>query len=128
MTSPLPLPDWVPWWVHLVIIIAALLFALLFLLMPFSVFGVKARLEGIEARLDEIQGEIRSLSLRLPEPGMGDDPYGPGHQPHGRPPIPPAPHGYTQGYTRPDPSYGRTEPRIVRPQDTDGRRNEPRLY
>ena len=68
MTSPLPLPDWAPWWVHLVILLAGLLFALLFLLMPFSVFGVKARLEGVEARLDEIQGEIRSLSLRLPEP------------------------------------------------------------
>ena len=67
MTSPLPLPDWVPWWVHVVLLLAGLLFAALFLLMPFSVFGVKARLEGVEARLDEIQGELRSLSLRLPE-------------------------------------------------------------
>ncbi len=37
--------------------------------MPFSVIGVKGRLEGVEARLDEIQGEIRSLALRLPDPG-----------------------------------------------------------
>ena len=107
MTSPLPLPDWVPWWVHLVILLAALLFGLLFLLMPFSVFGTKARLEGIEARLDEIQGEIRSLALRLPEPGIQEDLYA---APDGRPPIPPAP-------MRPDarmarPMRGRTEPRL----------------
>ena len=29
---------------------------------------MKARLDAVEARLDEIQGEIRSLALRLPEP------------------------------------------------------------
>ena len=107
MTSPLPLPEWVPWWVHLVLILGMLLFGLLFLMMPFSVFGVKARLEGVEARLDEIQGEIRSLALRLPEmpPGLDDD-----TDPYARPPIPPAPR--------------RAEPRIVRPSG----RTEPRLY
>ena len=113
MTSPLPLPDWVPWWVHLVLLLGLLLFGLLFLLMPFSVFGVKARLEGVEARLDEIQGEIRSLALRLPEPLGGDGGYvGPdGGMEYGRttPPIPPAPR--------------RAEPRVVRPAD----RTEPRL-
>lgn len=67
MTLPYTLPDWVPWWVSLVIIVPAILLALAFLCMPFSVFGVKGRLEGVEARLDEIQGEIRSLALRLPE-------------------------------------------------------------
>lgn len=115
MTSPLPLPDWVPWWVHLAVLLVGLLFVLLFLLMPFSVFGVKARLENIEARLDEIQGEIRALSLRLPEPMPGplDDSYvHPDDRLHapGRPPIPPAAH--------------RPEPRIIR---TPGR-TEPRLY
>ena len=106
MTSPLPLPEWVPWWVHLVLILAILLFGLLFLMMPFSVFGVKARLEGVEALLYEIQGEIRSLALRLPElpPEMDEaDAYA-------RPPIPPAPR--------------RAAPRIVRPPG----RTEPRLY
>ena len=108
MTSPLPLPDWVPWWVHLVLLLAIALFSLLFLLMPFSVIGVKARLEGMEARLDEIQGEIRSLALRLPEmPPEPDNGY---VDPYGRPPIPPAPR--------------RAEPRIVRPPG----RTEPRLY
>ena len=119
MTSPLPLPEWVPWWVHLVILLAALLFGLLFLLMPFSVFGVKARLENVEARLDEIQGEIRSLALRLPEPAeLSSDYAAPNYaSPDGRslyPPIPPAPR-------RPDP---RPDPRASRPQG----RSEPRLY
>lgn len=114
MTSPLPLPDWVPWWVHLVLLLGLLLFGLLFLLMPFSVFGVKARLEGVEARLDEIQGEIRSLALRLPEPfggaGEGDGGYvGPeGDMGYAPPPISP----------RRD-----AVPRVVRPAD----RTEPRL-
>ncbi len=49
--------------------VAGALFALAFLAMPFSVFGLKGRLDGVEARLDEIQREIRSLALRLPEPG-----------------------------------------------------------
>ncbi len=124
MISPLPLPDWVPWWANLAILIAGLLFALMFLLMPFAVFGVKGRLDLVEARLDEIQGEIRSLSLRLPEPGLGNgrasvdmrrftepgdfsdsretDAYsGP------RPPIPPAPRD-----RRPPVMPPRTEPRL----------------
>ena len=106
MTSPLPLPDWVPWWVHLAIILVLVLVGLMFLVMPFSVFGTKARLDGIEARLDEIQGEIRSLALRLPEPAYDDDRDD--ALDYGRPPIPPR----------------RAEPRIVRPSG----RTEPRLY
>ncbi len=69
MTLPYSLPDWVPWWVNIAILVPVVLFALAFLLMPFSVIGVKGRLESVEARLDEIQGEIRSLALRLPDPG-----------------------------------------------------------
>ena len=118
MTSPLPLPDWVPWWVHLVILLGALLFLLLFLLMPFSVFGVKARLEGVEARLDEIQGEIRSLALRLPEPiEPGLDYVTPDERGRSRPPIPPAPRHpdlSRPDLARPEPPRmrGRTEPRF----------------
>ena len=67
MNLPIPLPDWVPWWVPLALLVPCLLYALAFLFMPFSVIGMKSRLEAIEARLDEIQGEIRSLSLRMPE-------------------------------------------------------------
>ena len=108
MTSPLPLPDWVPWWVHFAILLAALFLFVMYAFMPFSVFGVKSRLEAIDARLDEIQGEIRSLSLRLPEPGPVDDSYGlaPGMD---RPPIPPAPASPARAAPVP---RGRTEPRL----------------
>ncbi len=71
MPSFSSLPPWLPWWVPLVVAVPVLLYALVFLLMPFSVFGLKSRLEGVEARLDEIQGEIRSLAMRLPEPERG---------------------------------------------------------
>ncbi len=60
----LTLPDWVPWWVPLVLLLPALLYGVAFLFMPFSVIGLKSRLEAIEARLDEIQTDLRHLSLR----------------------------------------------------------------
>lgn len=83
MPTFLTLPDWLPPWVQIVLTAAAVLLALMFAAMPFSVFGVKGRLDLIEARLDEVQGEIRNLALRLPE---ADDESG---RPL-RPPIPPA--------------------------------------
>jgi hypothetical protein len=103
MTLPFTLPDWLPWWVPIVLLVPALLYALAFLFMPFSVIGVKSRLDVIEARLDEIQGEIRHLALRLPETGRAadyDEIYAPeptlqsrGASPVStRPPIPPATH------------------------------------
>lgn len=112
MTLPFALPDWLPPWVPLVVLVPLLLFLLAFLFMPFSVIGVKGRLETIETRLDEIQGEIRSLALRLPEPlrdttyveGYEEPPAYTGYaQPPrsepamSRPPIPPAPY-YTDTY------------------------------
>ena len=66
MNTLFAFPDWVPWWVPMVLLVPALLYALAFLFMPFSVLGVKTRLEVIEVRLDEIQQEIRHLALRLP--------------------------------------------------------------
>jgi hypothetical protein len=102
MTLPFTLPDWLPWWVPIVLLVPALLYVLAFLFMPFSVIGLKSRLEVIEARLDEIQGEIRHLALRLPEVGRASDydeiyapdPADPPRQPplSARPPIPPASH------------------------------------
>ena len=84
MTLPFSLPDWLPWWVPIVVLVPALLYLLVFLLMPFSVIGLKGRLEAVEARLDEIQGEIRALVLRMPElRGRGLD------WPDPLPPIPP---------------------------------------
>ncbi len=41
-----------------------LLFALAFLLMPFSVFGVKGRLDSLEAQIDALHEDLRMLSLR----------------------------------------------------------------
>jgi disintegrin/metalloproteinase domain-containing protein 1 len=67
MASAFGFPDWVPWWVQLLVLIGGILIALAFMLMPFSVFGLKSRLDVIDARLDEIQGEIRVLALRLQE-------------------------------------------------------------
>ena len=112
MTSPLPLPDWVPWWVHLAIFLALLFVAVMFALMPFSVFGTKSRLEAIEIRLDEIQAEIRSLALRLPELSVPDDDPQFGYRSRdGRrlPPIPPAP---LQAMRREPGRPSRTEPRL----------------
>ena len=86
MTLPFTLPDWLPWWSSFALLVILGLYGLAFLLMPFSVFGLKGRLDAVEARLDEIQGEIRSLALRLPEAGGRYD-----EEPMLRPPIPPAP-------------------------------------
>ena len=68
MPSFLQLPGGLPWWAALALLVPVALYGLLFLAMPFSVFGVKSRLEQMETRLDEIQEEIRGLAFRLPEP------------------------------------------------------------
>ncbi len=109
------LPDWMPWWLPLLLAIPALLYALLLLSVPFSVFGLRTRLEGIEDRLDEIQGEIRSLSLRLP---AADDELAASAMRAPRPPIPPA-----RGQAAPrsdgsndDERERRAEPRIEWPR------------
>jgi hypothetical protein len=136
MTLPFFVPDWLPWWVPIALLVPALLYALSFLFMPFSVIGVKSRLEVIEARLDEIQGEIRHLALRLPEMGPAadyDEIYAPdpAEQPRRarpvitRPPIPPASHELEDDHQlrtgrrepvrdtqRPRPGSGRAEPRF----------------
>ncbi len=110
MTLPFPLPDWLPWWLALAALVVALLYLLVFLVMPFSVFGLKGRLDQIEERLDEIQGEIRRLYVRpaearLPDPARyagkenqaafgrapNPQPVQPGPVPAMRPPPPPAP-------------------------------------
>jgi len=134
------LPDWLPWWVPLAVLVPALFFAMAFLCMPFAVFGVKGRLDAVELRLDEIQGEIRSLALRMPEPvdhGRYDETFyaPPGMDPQARaradpatrPPIPPAPYYDEDAYhdergnrRRLDPQRtpraGRAEPRLDWPR------------
>ncbi len=117
MAIPFTFPYWVPWWLQLLVVVVAILLGLAFLLMPFSVFGLKSRLDAIEVRLDEIQGEIRSLALRLPEPTRGigyedETPVlrvpEPDREQRSRPPIPPA---SWAGRPAPQPR-GRAEPRL----------------
>jgi hypothetical protein len=140
MNTLFAFPDWVPWWVPMVLLVPALLYALAFLFMPFSVLGVKTRLEVLEGRLDEIQQEIRHLALRLPVgPREVDfeDVYAPIQRTSrrdppmsDRPPIPPAAqdlYNDDEPPERPAPPPNmrparRQEPVIVRPQ-----RSEPRL-
>ncbi|MBN8890851.1 MAG: hypothetical protein J0H91_11225 [Rhodospirillales bacterium] len=94
MMIPSFVPDWLPWWAALALLVPVVLYGLAFLAMPFSVLGLKGRLEAIDARLDEIQGEVRALSLRLPESaaGVGLAEHGlfAADRPPVRPPIPPA--------------------------------------
>ncbi len=140
MNMPFALPDWVPWWVPLVLLVPALLYVLVFLFMPFSVLGVKTRLEAIEVRLDELQHELRHIALRLPVGSREmdfEEVYAPMSQSsrrvepmNDRPPIPPATHDLYEdeeaaGQNPPPPNA-----RPGRRQDTAtprSERSEPRL-
>ena len=138
MTLPFTLPDWLPWWVPIVLLVPALLYALAFLFMPFSVIGLKGRLEAIEARLDEIQGEIRHVTLRMPEVTRSadfDEIYAPEPADRSRParpvisrpPIPPAAHELGDGHPGDEPRAPQRNGR--RESDRGGTRGraEPRL-
>lgn len=132
MSMPFALPDWLPWWVPLAVLVPVLLYLAVFLVMPFSVFGLKGRLDLIEARLDEIQGEIRSLALRLraaPEQVAYRD------EVEDRPPIPPAPPPASAPPRRPSLSAPQDEEAWEEDEREDarrrgrgpGERSEPRL-
>ena len=135
MNLPFDLPTWLPWWVPLVILIPILLWLLAFLLVPFSVIGVKSRIDGLEARLDEIHADLRTLVLRTPESVQAvdfDEVYTPPAPPPPpqeriirRPPIPPPIHQMdeTDRPRRADQSApaqpqrrSRTEPRLDWPR------------
>jgi hypothetical protein len=79
MNLPFTLPDWMPSWVFLLLLLPALLWALAFLLMPFSVFGVKARIESLESQIDSLHEDLRIMSMRaagvLPPASTHLDPY-----------------------------------------------------
>jgi hypothetical protein len=139
MTLPFPVPDWLPWWVPLAVLVPVLLYLLLFLAMPFSVFGLKARLDLLEARLDEIQGELRRIGTRPPDTinyaGLETPPaFGRSGPAVPRPPIRPA-RPAQEPFDRAPPSLDspppmRPEPLSppprLTPEDTP-RRVEPRL-
>lgn len=118
MTLPTVFPDWVPWWVQSLAAIVAVLFGLALLLMPFSVFGTKSRLELIEARLEDMHQDLRALALRLPDRSGGGDSYDgpllptrPREEPVARAPIPPTPY-YPAEEQRPARGGRRVEPRL----------------
>ncbi|WP_458096033.1 hypothetical protein [Roseomonas sp. WA12] len=118
-----------PEWSGLVVLLLGLLVLAAFLMMPFSVIGLKSRLDSIEAQLDDVQQEIRSLALRLPEPvalrrrpagteEAYEEPLPPPRQemvlredraPRMTPPIPPPP-------AWPEAGRARTEPRLGAPR------------
>ncbi len=64
MNLPFSLPDWMPGWVFLLLALPVLLYLLAFLLMPFSVFGVKARIETLEAQIDALHEDVRTMTMR----------------------------------------------------------------
>jgi hypothetical protein len=121
LASAVTLPG-LPDWTGLVVLLVLLLVGLAYLLMPFSVFGVKGRLDQIEAQLDEIQTEIRTLALRLPEPGRARRPpveeewaepppmaRRPEPPPRAAPPVPPP-------AAWPERGGSRAEPRVEWPR------------
>lgn len=89
-----------PEWTGLVALLVLLLLAACLLVMPFSVFCVKGRLDAIEAQLDELRADIHGLSARL-----ADRPREAARLEPEFPPEPPAPS-----------SPGRAEPRITWPR------------
>ena len=68
MNLPLTLtgwmPVWMPGWMFLLLALPVLLWALAFLLMRFSVFGVKGRIESLESQIDALQEELRTMAMR----------------------------------------------------------------
>jgi hypothetical protein len=78
-----------PEWTGLVALVVLLLLGACLLVMPFSVFGVKGRLDAIEAQLDELRAELRGLALRLPDRAS---PFLPADEPP-PPVLPQAPRG-----------------------------------
>jgi hypothetical protein len=123
MPNFLQLPGGLPWWIVLAILVPAALYGLLFLAMPFSVFGVKGRLDAIESRLDDIQEELRGISFRLSDISATSPPQN-------LPPAAPRPAQQPEissDHMHPTPR-GQPEPIAVRRNPPDRpQRSEPRL-
>jgi len=66
MSNFIQLPVDLPWWAALAILVPAAIYALLLLAMPFSVFGLKSRLDQIEGQLGEMREELQAIAARLP--------------------------------------------------------------
>lgn len=110
-----------PSWVALVLLAAIAVTLLAFLAMPFAVFGVKSRLEAVEAELADLRGDIRALLRQAPAaapPARAtiDEDYipratarAPEAEPRLAPPVPPP-------AARPERAPRRAEPRIDWPK------------
>lgn len=105
----IPLPDWVPGWLPVALLIPIVVWLLLLLAMPFAVLGTRSRLEGIEAQLDDLHAELRSLAMQLGS-SVGA-------------PLPPRREAQApEPLVRPEgwrPEGGRSEPRINWPRGAD---------
>jgi len=88
-----------PEWSGLAVLLVFLLLGLCVLVMPFSVFGVKGRLDSIEAQLDDLRADIRALTMRSGPVASRDEAPPPGML------TPP-----------PEPTGARAEPRINWPR------------
>lgn len=86
MNLPFSLPDWMPGWVFLLLALPVLLYLLAFLMMPFSVFGVKARIELLETQIDALHEDVRTITMRaagvLPPASAEFDRYANNDVPH----------------------------------------------
>ncbi|GBQ87314.1 hypothetical protein [Asaia krungthepensis] len=73
-TALLTLPLWMQFLAGFIL----LGLGLMFILMPFSIFGVKPRLEEVELQLNEVRAELRIIAMRLgqniPETGPSGEP------------------------------------------------------
>jgi hypothetical protein len=120
LVEKLTIPGMPPW-VGLVLLAAIAVSILAFLAMPFAVFGVKSRLEAIEAELADLRVEIRTMALQATGGGTARPPVevdyvapparggprAPEFAPRSTPPVPPPPAR---------PSRGRAEPRLDWPK------------
>ncbi|WP_025840843.1 hypothetical protein [Asaia platycodi] len=71
-TALLSLPLWMQFLAGFIL----LGLGLMFILMPFSIFGVKPRLEEVELQLNEVRAELRIIAMRLAQGGSETGPSG----------------------------------------------------
>lgn len=118
---------WFPWWAQLLAGVILLGLGVAYLLMPFSVFGVKPRLEEIELQLGEIRAELRVIAMRLsgddvPRPARPTE-FAPPPQPAPASPASvapvqgPAPMGPSRPHVEPSAEPLRADPRVARASD-----------